>query len=142
VERSTGVFDHSRGETNDAGAALAYLQTQYPATAPLVLCGFSFGTAVAAQLAQQLPNGKVVAMILAGSAVQRFAPTATVNAETTLMVHGECDETVPLAETLAWAAVQSLPLPISVVPTADHFFNRQLLPLKMLANRHLKAMLG
>ena len=142
VGRSAGEFDHSRGETDDAAAALAYLQAQYPngvSSLPVVLCGFSFGTAVAAQLAQRLPAGRVVAMILAGAAVQRFAATASVNPEITLMVHGECDETVPLAETLAWAAPQSLP--ISVVPTADHFFNRQLVPLKLLATRHLNALL-
>jgi alpha/beta superfamily hydrolase len=101
VGRSAGEFDHSRGETDDAAAALAYLQTQYPNVQALVLCGFSFGTAVVTQLAQRLPNGHVVAMVLAGAAVQRFAPTATVHADITLLVHGECDETVPLAETLA-----------------------------------------
>jgi uncharacterized protein len=140
VGLSAGTFDHSHGETDDAAAALVYLQAQYAADLPIVLCGFSFGTAVAAQLAQRQPPGRVVAMILAGAAVQRFATTATVNPETTLMVHGEYDETVPLAETLAWAATQSLP--ISVIPTADHFFSRQLVPLKLLSNRHLKALLA
>jgi alpha/beta superfamily hydrolase len=140
VGLSAGTFDHSHGETDDAAAALAYLQAQYAADLPIVLCGFSFGTAVAAQLAQRLAPERVVAMILAGAAVQRFAATVTVNPEITLMVHGECDETVPLAETMAWATKQSLA--ISVIPRADHFFNRQLLPLKLLANRHFKALLG
>lgn len=138
VGKSAGVFDNTIGETDDAACALAYLQSLHGKDLPVVLCGFSFGTAVAAQLAQRLPAGQLVAMVLAGAAVQRFA-SATVNPEITLLVHGELDETVPLIETLDWA--RSMSLPISVVPSADHFFNRQLLPLKALSNRHLKALL-
>jgi alpha/beta superfamily hydrolase len=141
VGRSQGVFDATVGETDDAASALAWLQAQCApdgAALPIVLCGFSFGTAVAARLAQRLPSGQLIAMVLAGAAVQRFA-TLHVDTDLTLMVHGELDETVPLTETLAWAAPQSLP--ISVVPGADHFFNRQLLPLRDLTLRHLRAFL-
>ncbi len=138
VGRSAGSFDHAVGETDDAAAALAWLQTQHSADLPVVLCGFSFGTAVVAQLAQRLPIGQLAAMVLAGAAVQRFA-SVTVHSDITLMVHGERDETVPLSETLDWARPQSLP--VTVVTSADHFFNRQLLPLKALAARHLQALL-
>jgi uncharacterized protein len=139
VGRSVGGFDHAKGETDDAACALAWLQAQHGAALPIVLCGFSFGTAVVAQLAQRLPEAQLAAMILAGAAVQRFA-SVTVNPAHTLMVHGECDETVPFQETLDWARPQSLP--ISVIPSADHFFNRQLLPLKALAALHLAALLA
>jgi uncharacterized protein len=138
VGKSAGVFDNTIGETDDAACALAHLKALHGAYLPVVLCGFSFGTAVAAQLAQRLPAEQLVAMVLAGAAVQRFA-SVTVNPEITLMVHGELDETVPLIETLDWA--RPMALPIAVVPSADHFFNRQLLPLKALASRHLKVML-
>jgi uncharacterized protein len=141
VGRSAGVFDHAKGETDDAATALAHLEQRFNHLAkplPVVLCGFSFGTAVAAQLAQRLPAERLAALILAGAAVQRFA-CVTVNPDITLLVHGELDETVPLSETLAWA--RPMALPISVVPGADHFFNRQLLPLKQLANRHLAVYL-
>lgn len=151
VGASQGQFDHAVGEVDDAACALAWLQSQngtgYGQGLPVVLCGFSFGTAVAAQLAQRLLPGQLAAMILAGAAVQRFGGVSgasgaavTVPTELTLLVHGELDDTVPLAETLAWAAPQALP--IAVVPQADHFFNRQLTPLKTLALRHLKALLG
>jgi alpha/beta superfamily hydrolase len=136
VGKSVGHFDNAIGETDDAACALAYLQSLYGAQLPIVLCGFSFGTAVVAQLAQRLLPLPVVAMVLAGAAVQRFAQVS-VNPEHTLLIHGERDETVPLAETLDWARPMSLP--IAVVPNADHFFNRQLLPLKVLAARHLSA---
>jgi alpha/beta superfamily hydrolase len=82
------------------------------------------------------------AMVLAGAAVQRFTEQASdyaVDPASTLMVHGQLDDTVPLNETLAWAA--TLSVPVSVVPNADHFFNKQLLPLRDLTVRHLKALL-
>jgi uncharacterized protein len=138
VGKSAGSFDHSKGETDDAACALRHLQALY-GNLPVVLCGFSFGTAVVAQLAQRLAPDQLIAMILAGSAVQRFAQVG-INPALTLMVHGELDETVPLSETLDWA--RPLSLPIAVVPSADHFFNRQLLPLKALAARHLNALLN
>ena len=141
VGRSEGVFDHARGEVDDAQAALAWLQSQFDPKLPLILCGFSFGTAVAAQLAQRLQKSnkvQLLGMVLAGAAVQRFASDIVVDPDTTLMIHGELDDTVPLTETLAWAA--SLSLPISVIPRADHFFNRQLIPLRRLALRHVNGL--
>ena len=42
----------------------------------------------------------------------------------TLLIHGEQDETVPLANVLDWARPQELP--VIVVPGADHFFHRRL----------------
>jgi alpha/beta superfamily hydrolase len=41
-----------------------------------------------------------------------------------IVIHGELDQTVPLASVLAWARPQELP--IIVVPGADHFFHRRL----------------
>lgn len=151
VGRSAGQFDHCVGEVDDAASALAHLQALHGTGLPIVLCGFSFGTAVVAQLAQRLTSIKqtqqtspanahpqLLGMVLAGAAVQRFAPVA-VDVNTTLVVHGEHDETVPLAETLAWA--RPLNLPVTIVPNCDHFFNRQLVPLKVLVNRHLTALM-
>jgi uncharacterized protein len=145
VGRSAGVFDNTVGETDDALAALNWLRSQLSAAAglPLVLCGFSFGTAVAARLAQRLAQHSApvlpVAMVLAGAAVQRFADVG-VNPDVTLCVHGELDDTVPLAETLLWARAYAQP--ITVIPNADHFFNKQLIALKSVTLRHLSACLA
>ena len=138
VGHSAGTYDAARGEVDDAACALAYLRAKYPnlMTAPLVLCGFSFGTAIVTQLALRPATGAVAGMVLAGAAVQRFASNARVNPDTTLLIHGERDETVPLAETLAWCAPQALP--VTVIPAADHFFNRQLLPLRACVTRFLR----
>lgn len=138
VGASAGQFDNTVGEADDAAAALAWLQAQHSPALPVVLAGFSFGTAVAARLAARLAPDTLSAMILAGAAVQRFAQVDVPVAKT-LMIHGELDETVPLQETIDWAV--QFQLPVTVVPRSDHFFNKQLGPLKSLALRHLQALL-
>jgi hypothetical protein len=50
VGRSEGVHDHGTGEQEDARAALVEMQGRFPGL-PLVLGGFSFGSAVALRVA-------------------------------------------------------------------------------------------
>jgi alpha/beta superfamily hydrolase len=54
----------------------------------------------------------------------------------TLVIHGETDETVPLAAVLDWARPQSLP--VVVIPGADHFFHHKLTVIKQLVMRALR----
>ena len=51
----------------------------------------------------------------------------------TLVLHGEQDDTVPLANVLAWA--QPMDLPVVVIAGADHFFHRRLHLLRDLIQR-------
>jgi alpha/beta superfamily hydrolase len=55
----------------------------------------------------------------------------------TLVVHGEADDTVPLAAVMDWARPQSLP--VTVVPGGGHFFHGQLPLLRDLVARHVRA---
>jgi uncharacterized protein len=55
----------------------------------------------------------------------------------TLVLHGEQDDTVPLAAVLEWARPQSLP--VTVAPGVGHFFHGQLPLLKSLVVRHLRS---
>lgn len=141
VHNSEGTYDASVGEAEDAAAALAWLQHHILGGERLsiLLGGFSFGTAVAARLALTLPEDKLLGMVLAGAAVPRFAQV-NVNTNITMMIHGELDETMPLSEIMEWTRPQNLP--ITVVPHADHFFHRQLVPLKKLATRHFDMALN
>lgn len=157
VGQSQGVYDAGVGEVDDAACALAYLCAQHPELSKpkLVLAGFSFGTAVAYKLARRLGSAEgqtgvtLAGLVLAGAAVSRFSeidetglhqqtnePLLTL--DNTLMIHGECDETVPLAEPFLWAKLQGLA--VTVVPDADHFFNKKLIPLKHLVTRHLSTL--
>jgi len=118
VGQSEGEHDEGRGETEDLLRVAAHAGKMF-GDLPLVLAGFSFGAAVQTQVARRTAPQRVV---LVGPAVGRF-PTESVPSDT-IVIHGERDETVPLARVLEWARPQELP--IVVVPGADHFFHLRL----------------
>ena len=119
VGKSAGTFDEGEGETQDALAALAHAQSGFGADLPVVLAGFSFGSYVQTRVAQRVHAQRLV---LVGPAVGRFKVAAV--AANTIVIHGEEDEIVPLADVLAWARPQELP--IVVFPGCGHFFHGRL----------------
>jgi len=118
VGASEGAHDEGRGETEDLLRVIAHAKETF-GDLPLVLTGFSFGAAVQTQVSQRIRPERVV---LVGVAVGRF-PSETVPPDT-LVIHGEVDETIPLAKVLDWARPQELP--VVVIPGADHFFHLRL----------------
>lgn len=118
VGASAGTFDDGAGETDDALAALAHARAGY-GDVPVALAGFSFGTFVQTRVAQQVTAER---MALIAPAVARFG-TATVAADT-IVIHGEEDDVVALADVFAWARPQQLP--IIVFPGCGHFFHGRL----------------
>jgi len=129
---SDGEFTGGEGETEDLIAVVRYAQEQFGNDLPLLLSGFSFGGYVAARAAQQLQPQHLV---LAAPAVGRFAMPA-VSADT-LVVHGEHDDVVPLADALEWARPQHLP--IVVLPAAEHFFHGRLTQLRDIVKKHFSG---
>ena len=95
-----------------------------------MLAGFSFGAFVQTRVAQSVAAERLV---LVGPAVRRFA-VATVPADT-IVIHGEEDDVVPLADVLAWARPQELP--IVVFPGCGHFFHGRLPQLQRVDHRHV-----
>ena len=109
---------------------------------PLALAGFSFGSFVASRaVAGALVRPRSIEkIVLVGTAASRFdvsQPAASRRMTRTLVVHGEQDDTVPLASVMDWARPQSLP--VTVVPGGGHFFHGQLPLLKSLVLRHLRS---
>ena len=124
VGESEGTHDEGRGELDDLAAIVAHLKPER-----LALAGFSFGAGVQAMLAERV---KAERLVLVGVAVTRFRlPPVQAG---TLVIHGESDETVPLAAVLEWARPQDLP--VVLIPGADHFFHRKLHIIRGLVKAH------
>jgi alpha/beta superfamily hydrolase len=136
VGASQGEHDEGRGELGDMLAVIG----AEAASGHLALAGFSFGSFVTARALQALwEERKPEKIVLVGTAASRFE-VAHVPADAhdaTLVIHGEHDDTVPLAAVMDWARPQSLP--VTVVPGGGHFFHGQLPLLKSLVLRHLRS---
>lgn len=158
VGASAGTHTHGQGETDDMLALIAQAQAQFGDTLPgaalpekiphptqlphppLVLAGFSFGgyviTRVAAALAE---SGQTIErIVLVAPATGHIAGdreyTASPVGSQSLIIHGALDDTVPLANVLAWAEPQNLP--VVVIPGADHFFHGRLQTIRDIVRRN------
>jgi alpha/beta superfamily hydrolase len=132
VGGSAGVWAEGIGEIDDA---LAVIAAQRAVGEALLLAGFSFGAYVAAQAAARLPDeARPQRLVLIGPSTekQQMPPVPA----DTLVIHGEADDVVPLAATLAWARPQSLP--VLVFPGVGHFFHGQIALLKSVVARELQ----
>lgn len=126
VGGSEGEFDSGNGEMEDLLAVAQHALDAF-GHLPLILSGFSFGGYVAARAAQRL-HPQPHKLVLIAPAVGRFAmPHVPHN---TLVIHGEQDEVIALADAFDWARPQHLP--IVVLPEAGHFFHGRLQQLKQI----------
>jgi hypothetical protein len=132
VGKSAGVHDHGEGETDDLLAVLDHATRRWAPTAPLpvVLAGFSFGAFVQTRVAKRLaeagrPARRLVLVGLAAGDLAAGSPyrPAAIPADS-ILIHGERDTTVPLANVLAYA--RPLGLQVTVIPDADHLFHGRL----------------
>jgi alpha/beta superfamily hydrolase len=124
IGESEGKYDEGNGEVDDLHAVFSHSKA-------VVVGGFSFGAAMAARLSTRV---KTERMVLVGVAAANFeVPAVPAN---TLVIHGELDETVPLAAVLDWARPQDLP--VVLVPGADHFFHRKLPALRGIVEHNWK----
>jgi alpha/beta superfamily hydrolase len=138
VGESAGTHDEGRGECADMLAVLADAKRRY-GDLPVALAGFSFGAYVQTRVAQALAeaNHPAQRLVLVGTAAghvegARKYATKAVSSDA-IVIHGAADQTVPLANVLAWAEPQDLP--VIVVPGADHFFHRRLHVIRDIVTR-------
>jgi len=138
VGLSEGAHDEGEGETDDLLVVLEEAKRRC-GDLPVALAGFSFGAYCQTKVAERLaaaghPAQRLVLVGTAAGFVEgtRHYETAAVPADT-IVIHGSADETVPLANLLAWA--QPLDLPVVVVPGADHFFHRRLHLIRDIVTR-------
>ncbi|MBT9498851.1 MAG: alpha/beta hydrolase [Zoogloea sp.] len=138
VGKSVGEHDNGIAETEDMLAVISWAQSRWGGL-PLALGGFSFGayvqTRVAARLAEGVtPAGRIVlGGTAAGQVTGARSYTTLPVAKDSLIIHGERDETVALANVLEWAEPQELP--VVVVAGADHFFHGKLHIIRSIIDR-------
>jgi len=129
---SQGEHDHGRGEVDDVGAALDWLDKEF--RLPTIFAGFSFGAAVGLQAA--CPDTRVKVMIAVGIPVAaidnrsydfEFLQSCT---KPKLFVSGARDQFGPQA--LLHKLVTSVPEPrnLLLIEGADHFFEGRLRELR------------
>ncbi len=141
VGATEGAHDAGRGELQDLMAVIDHAaQGEATAATALALAGFSFGSFVVSHAVEALGAARAPSqLVLVGTAATRFdvAPVPQALHGRTLVVHGEYDDTVPLADVMNWARPQTLP--VTVIPGGSHFFHGQLPLLRGLVVRHLQA---
>lgn len=148
VGATEGAHDHGEGETEDMLTLAAWARQRFNGLGgrsstsgtsstggtggtggagdlPLVLAGFSFGAWIQTRVAARLPVERMVLVAMPAGFVSdgRSYTTGSVPANT-IVIHGEQDDTVPLANVFEWARSQDIA--ITVIPGADHFFHRKL----------------
>jgi alpha/beta superfamily hydrolase len=141
VGRTAGAHDHGDGETDDLLAVLAYgARRSHDLALPVVLAGYSFGAFVQTRVARRLAeNGQpATRLVLVGLAAGRAEEGWPYQPEPvprgSLLIHGERDTTIPLANVLAYA--EPLELPVTVIPGADHFFHGRLKLIREIVQVH------
>lgn len=125
VGRSEGAHDRGVGEQDDARAALTEMGRRLPGL-PLLIGGFSFGSAMAAKVA--VTDARVKAVLILGFPITRVDSTADLAQvlQPRLFVQGGDDEFGPGPAIRKLVASLSEPKRLQVIEGADHFFTGRL----------------
>ncbi len=128
VGKSEGHYANGVGETGDLKAILTWVRKTCPDDA-IWLAGFSFGSYVAAQVANE--DHGVARLITIAPTVDNCDYQALTNiACPWLIIVGEEDELVPLADIQAFVKTPPVPVQFFSIPGASHFFHGKLIELR------------
>jgi len=122
VGRSAGSFSEGPGEQDDFRAALRFMIDRYPDVKRVWAGGMSFGAWVAMTVGAEDPH--VTALIGIAPPVNKYNFSVMIAAaKPTFIIHGECDELVPLKEIRKFYGLLSEPKELVVIDGADHLFD-------------------
>ncbi|MBM3502709.1 MAG: alpha/beta fold hydrolase [Alphaproteobacteria bacterium] len=145
VGRSEGEFDQGQGELSDAASALDWLQTFNASERSCWVAGFSFGAWIAMQLLMRRPEIEGFVSVAPPASLFDFTFLAPCPSSG-LIVHGDIDQHVPLADVNKLADKLALQRAIKVdfktIQGADHFFNDRLDQLKATVEGYLTTAVG
>ncbi|MGH9354127.1 MAG: alpha/beta hydrolase [Terriglobia bacterium] len=124
VGKSQGEFDRGNGEQDDARAAMVFLASRYPG-APVMMMGFSFGSAVALRVGAA--DERVFALVGMGLPVKSYDYSyLEVSEKPKLFVEGTADEYGPRAQVEKLVARFAPPKRLEWIEGADHYFTGKL----------------
>jgi alpha/beta superfamily hydrolase len=127
VGKSEGEYGNFDGEIEDLKAVLNWVETAFPQH-DVWLAGFSFGSYIAASVANQK---KVAALISVAPAVNHRDFTKFTHIQCPWwVIQGAQDELVPVQEVKEWAEHPPSPLKLIVFDDASHFFHGKLIELR------------
>ena len=131
VGKSTGSFDEGMGETDDALAAINWLNEIEPDSS-LLLAGFSFGSYVALRAAAV---AQPAALITVAPPVRMFE-FASLNPPQCpwLVIQGDEDEIVDASDVINWVRTLKQAPQLEIMEGAGHFFHGRLIDLREICN--------
>jgi len=138
--RSEGVFDHGRGEVDDA---LAVVHFGYAAgVREWILAGFSFGASVAGRLVPRIAEaglGRVIDLVQVAPAVENFPVEVEPLAPVSTMVLFNEDDDVVSPEAMRAYVAELDPDEQHIAATGGHFYHGELLRLKQAVIEHWRT---
>lgn len=133
---SGGRYDHGIGERADLGGAIGYLQTQ--GVEQLDLVGYSFGAWILAGWTQDNPSHRFRIMLVAPPvAFLDFSDIRSISGLHAVIV-GQLDEYAPVDRVQTQLARWSDTVELTVLSSADHFFNSGISDLEQTISEHLE----
>ncbi len=145
VGRSQGMFDHGIGELSDAASALDWVQTICPDARSCWIAGFSFGAWIGMQLLMRRPEIEGFISIAPPANLYDFSFLAPCPSSG-IILHGDKDAVVPAKDVQTLIdklkTQKGIVIEQSVVPDANHFFDRKVEDLVGRVSTYLDGRLG
>ena len=132
---SGGHYDHGFGERTDVGSAIGYLKTQ--GIEQLDLVGYSFGAWILAGWTQSNPShGFRIVLVAPPVAFLDFSDIQSISGLQAVIV-GRLDAYAPVERVQTQLAHWSDTVKLSLISSADHFFNSGISDLEQAILEHL-----
>ena len=138
VGRSSGVFDHANGETDDLLAAIQWVRARRPQD-QIWLAGFSFGSYVALRASVRT---EVRQLVLVAPPVNLYDFDALSLPKCPLLViQGSADEVVPAEQVQRWVNGLGAAAQFIYMDGVSHFFHQRLNDLRSALTQSLTSQL-
>lgn len=128
VGRSSGEYGHMIGETEDCRTIYQWLREQYP-NARIALAGFSFGSFIAASMANEINDCRWLVTVAPSVEHADFTPLTQI-ACPWLVAQGDADEIVPPDAVYRWFDTMQNADELARFAETSHFFHGKLIPLR------------